>query len=220
MSSTVLGLARYLRDNIVKDDDGEFVSIPECDFCIIGNDDAKCTLEELRQQAENWYGLKVVNAGFNSDCLVVMSDYYGGGCANIAQIWNDGFAPAEGTVQDLCQMIENTLNERELASYDTILLVEFRTNCIHTIECVNEQITEKCFIVVHDSYEGGINTCAYRSEDEVREAVREHIKAVKQELTAKGYDVVELKNSIGESEVYVSDSNIYYKWGIFEAQIH
>lgn len=125
MSSTVLGLAKYLRDNIVKDDDGEFISIPECDFCIIDNDDA---MKELHSKAEGWYGLKVVNGGFNSGCLVVMSDYYGGGCANIAQIRNDGFAPAEGTVQDLCQMIENTLNERELANYDTILLVKFRTN--------------------------------------------------------------------------------------------
>lgn len=125
MSSTVLGLAKYLRDNIVKDDEGEFISIPECDFCIIDDDNAKYTLKELHSKAEGWYGLKVVNGGFNSDCLVVMSDYYGGGCANIAQIWNDGFGPSDGTIQDLYQMIENTLNERESASYDTILLVEF-----------------------------------------------------------------------------------------------
>lgn len=125
MSSTVLGLAKYLRDNIVKDDDGEFISIPECDFCIIDDDNAKYTLKELHSKAGGWYGLKVVNGGFNSDCLVVMSDYYGGGCANIAQLWNDGFGPSDGTIQDLCQMIENTLNEQESASYDTILLVEF-----------------------------------------------------------------------------------------------
>lgn len=47
MSSTVLGLAKYLRDNIVKDDNGEFISIPECDFCIIGDDDTKYTLKRV-----------------------------------------------------------------------------------------------------------------------------------------------------------------------------
>lgn len=133
MSSTVLGLAKYLRDNIVKDDKGEFISIPECDFCIIGDDNAKYTLKELHSKAEGWYGLKVVNGGFNSDCLVVMSDYYGGGCANIAQIWNDGFGPADGTIHDLSLMIENTLNERESASYNTVLLVEFPTKKKYTV---------------------------------------------------------------------------------------
>lgn len=133
MSSTVLGLAKYLRDNIVKDDNGEFISIPECDFCIIGDDDTKYTLKELHSKAEGWYGLKVVNGGFNSDCLIVMSDYYGGGCANIAQIWNDGFAPADGTIHDLCLMIENTLNERESAGYNTVVLVEFPTKKKYTV---------------------------------------------------------------------------------------
>lgn len=133
MCGTIFELAKYLVDNITINDDGEFISIPECDFCIIDDESTKHTLKELCSKAEGWYGLKVVNGGFNSDCLVVMSDYYGGGCANIAQIWNDGFGPSDGTVQDLRQMIEDTLNERESANDDTVLLIEFPVKKKYTV---------------------------------------------------------------------------------------
>ena len=125
MTCTVAGLAKYLKDNIVANDKGEIFSIPECDFCIIDDDNVKYTLKELHKGAESWYGLKIVDGGFESDCLVLMADYYGGGSANIAQIWNDGIEPSEGTVQDLIKLIEDTLCQRDFAKHDTLLLVEF-----------------------------------------------------------------------------------------------
>lgn len=125
MTCTVAGLAKYLKDNIVANDKGEIFSIPECDFCIIDDDNVKYTLKELHKEAESWYGLKIVDGGFESDCLVLMADYYGGGSANIAQIWNDGIEPSEGTVQDLIKLIEDTLCQRDFAKHDTLLLVEF-----------------------------------------------------------------------------------------------
>lgn len=145
MTCTVLGLARYIRDNIVTNEDGDFTSFPECNFCIIDSDDEAYALTDLRSKAEDWYGIKVVNGGFNSICLVVMSDYYGGGYANIAQIYNDGFAPAEGTVQDLEKMIEATLCEREFASYNTLLLVEFpKKNFVAWLSALQYGMVEVC----------------------------------------------------------------------------
>lgn len=125
MTCTVAGLAKYLRDNITFDEDSEFIAIPECDFCIIDDDNAKYTLEDIRINASGWYGLKVVNGGFNSDCLVVMADYYGGGCANLLQIWNDGFGASEYTIRDLTKLILDTLEVQESARNDTLLIVEF-----------------------------------------------------------------------------------------------
>lgn len=125
MTCTVAELAKYLKDNIVANDKGEIFLIPECDFCIIDDDNVKYTLKELHKGAESWYGLKIVDGGFESDCLVLMADYYGGGSANIAQIWNDGIEPSEGTVQDLTKLIEDTLCQRDFAKHDTLLLVEF-----------------------------------------------------------------------------------------------
>lgn len=133
MCATVFELARYLGDNIIKDDEGEFISIPECDFCIVDDDNAKYTLKELHSKAEGWYGLKVVNGGFDSNCLVVMTDYYGGGCANIAQIWDDGIVLSDEITQDLCRTIGNTLNMQELTDNGTVLLVEFLSKKKYTV---------------------------------------------------------------------------------------
>lgn len=124
MTCTVQALAKYLKDHIVTEN-GEWISIPECDFCIIDDDSSKYTLENIRQNASRWYGLKVVNGGFDSDCLVLMADYYGGGCANIAQIWNDGFGVSGGTISDLIHLIIETLCVDEFATTATLLLVEF-----------------------------------------------------------------------------------------------
>lgn len=125
MTCTVAELAKYLKDNIVANDKGEIFSIPECDFCITDDDNAKYTLKDLYKKAESWYGLKIIDGGFESDCLVLMADYYGGGSANIAQIWSDGIEPSEGTVQDLTMLLEDTLCQRDFAKHDTLLLVEF-----------------------------------------------------------------------------------------------
>lgn len=124
MTCTVAGLTKYLRDNIVVED-GDWIAVPECDFCIIDDDNVKYTLKEIHGKAERWYGLKVVNGGFNSNDLVLMADYYGGGCAHIVQIWDDGFGVSDHTIQDLTKLIVDTLCEQDVARYDTLLMVEF-----------------------------------------------------------------------------------------------
>ncbi len=59
-----------------------------------------------------WYGVKYVNTGFD---IVLVSDYYGGGCAEMCLFWDDGFGDAQiphmaASIQD---MILKTLGCQE-----------------------------------------------------------------------------------------------------------
>lgn len=132
MICTVEGLANYLKKNITIHN-GEWNKFPECDFCIIDEDDTR-TLEEIRGDAESWYGLKVVDGGFDNNDLVIMADYYGGGSTHICVIWDDGFGVDDSIIQDLTKLIIDTLCERDFAKNGTQLLVEFLENKDETEE--------------------------------------------------------------------------------------
>lgn len=66
-------------------------AFPDCDFSILDSD---CdmdneSLECIVSGANAWYGVKAIDAGFGSDCLMLISDYYGGGCASMATFFDD-----------------------------------------------------------------------------------------------------------------------------------
>ena len=62
---TVSKLAGYIVDSICKK------YITEYDFTV---------LDDAEPQISSWYGIKNINTGFNSSCIELFADYYGGGC--------------------------------------------------------------------------------------------------------------------------------------------
>ena len=60
-------------------------AFPDCDFAF-ANGLTESTLSEVESKAEDWFGIKAVDAGFDSNCLCLVVDYYGGGCAQMIQI--------------------------------------------------------------------------------------------------------------------------------------
>lgn len=58
---------------------------PECDFAFPCpsdrfNEDLKDDLETCAMNADDWFGIKEISAGFDNDCgIYIMSEYYGGG---------------------------------------------------------------------------------------------------------------------------------------------
>lgn len=62
---TVSELARHIVDSMHKN------CITEYDFTVL--DDAELPIS-------SWYGIKNINTVFNSSCIELFADYYGGGC--------------------------------------------------------------------------------------------------------------------------------------------
>lgn len=95
---------------------------PVFDFAIVDSAEDE-DLETVRLNARGWYGLKKVNTHFDSkDDLLLVSDYYGGGCANTLFVvegeQNDTVAKA------IEKMITNTLDVCEVIDSETKLIVE------------------------------------------------------------------------------------------------
>lgn len=122
---TVSELAKFLAEHIeVKD--GRLTSFPHCDFCIIDEDETEVPAKDLKYIYDDacfWYGIKDIDAGFDSCCMVIMADYYTGGCAAIAQIWDDGLNL--DIAEDIQSVLLDTLTTQEFADSETPLLVEF-----------------------------------------------------------------------------------------------
>lgn len=102
-------------------------AFPDCDFSILDSD---CDMENeslecIVSGANAWYGVKAIDAGFGSDCLMLISDYYGGGCASMATFFDDcnQYYSISDPIRDL---ILETLNCFETATNDTLLIVEIR----------------------------------------------------------------------------------------------
>lgn len=102
-------------------------AFPDCDFSILDSD---CDMENeslecIVSGANAWYGVKAIDAGFDSDCLMLISDYYGGGCASMATFFDDcnQYYSISDPIRDL---ILETLNCFETATNDTLLIVEIR----------------------------------------------------------------------------------------------
>ena len=100
-------------------------AFPDCDFsildsdCDMGNESLEC----IASGANAWCGVKAIDAGFDSDCLMLISDYYGGGCASMATFFDDynQCYSISDTIRDL---ILETLHCFETATKDTLLIVK------------------------------------------------------------------------------------------------
>lgn len=123
MTCTVRELAIHLASSInLADVLGN--AFTDCDFCIIDGENVNCTFNYVKSRAEQWYGIKAVDTGFDSTELVLIADYYGGSCPSMAEIWS-GMYTYEGVADLIEKTLLNTLNVQEAANPDTMLLTEF-----------------------------------------------------------------------------------------------
>ncbi len=123
MACSVSKLADHLSDNAYRDDSKWHFT--DCDFTAIDEDSDLSDLSALKKDACGWYGIKAVEAGFDSDALVLMSDYYGGNCASIVQMFDE--EDAKEKMQSIEKAILATLNINETVTPDTLLLADFDT---------------------------------------------------------------------------------------------
>lgn len=66
---------------------------------------------EVKSNTSGWFGLRVVQTGFDSDCLFLVSDYYGGGYAQLMQFYpgierKDAVDVIERAIRDTVQANE------------------------------------------------------------------------------------------------------------------
>lgn len=128
MLCTVSELSEFLAGKI----DGHNVLgnvFPDCDFSILDSD---CDMENeslecIASGANAWCGVKAIDAGFDSDCLMLISDYYGDlcGCANMATFFDD-CNQCYSISDSILNLILKTLYCFETATKDTLLIVEIR----------------------------------------------------------------------------------------------
>ena len=129
MLCTVEELGAWLAERVEKDVlTGEKI-FPDCDFTITDKEDGD-SLYEMARSASSWYGIKAIDAGFDSNQLMLIADYYGGGCASMGTVgeYDEEIAVAiTATILDTLQTTEN-------AKEDTLLLVEFSDNVERLME--------------------------------------------------------------------------------------
>ena len=120
MACRIAGLAEYLSDSAYQS--GKEWHFQDCDFTVIDEDTELSDLNRVKKvEAAGWYGIKAVNAGFESTALVLMSDYYGGNCASVAQLFYDD---GDNWKREIEKAIIATLSVQETVTPDTLLLVE------------------------------------------------------------------------------------------------
>lgn len=123
---TVVALAEHIASLIDLENILE-KRFPDCNFGIIDvaveTEFDQEELEFLQTGVCGWYGIKAVDAGFDSYDLVLIADYYGGGCAKLTQLY-DGISK-DDAVKEICRIIVGCLDVQEGANRDTTLFVEF-----------------------------------------------------------------------------------------------
>ena len=118
---------RELADELAKSIDTESVvdsQFAECDFAIIDSDSQSEDMGRIKSDASGWYGIKKLETGFDSPELLLLCDYYGGGCPNLIQIW-EGMDGAVEHSQSILDGLLGCLNVQETAKPDTVLIVDF-----------------------------------------------------------------------------------------------
>lgn len=120
MACRIARLTEYLADSAYQS--GKEWHFQDCDFTIIDEDTDLSDLNRVKKvEAAGWYGIKAVNVGFESTALVLMSDYYGGNCASVAQLFYDD---GDNWKREIEKAIIATLSVQETVTPDTLLLVE------------------------------------------------------------------------------------------------
>lgn len=124
---TIHKFAEYVAEIIDtqgKYENGQFTApLPDYNFAIADEYREGITLEEIALSSSGWYGMKQFDAGFDSIDLCLITDYYGGGCATITQIY--GGQDKEGTAESIENMIISSFNVCGIADKETVLIIEF-----------------------------------------------------------------------------------------------
>lgn len=84
-------------------------------------------LEEVYNASCGWYGMKEINTDFDSEdsILSIVSDYYGGGCANILNLWYGDFDDLSCT-KEIMRVLINTMEIQEgNITENTIVIVDW-----------------------------------------------------------------------------------------------
>lgn len=118
---------RELAEELAKSIDCESVvdsQFSECDFATIDGCDQSDDLKRVKSDASGWYGIKKLETGFDSPDLLLLCDYYGGGCPNLIQIW-EGMNGAVEHPKYILDGLLGCLNAQEAAKPDTVLIVDF-----------------------------------------------------------------------------------------------
>lgn len=122
LKGTIAEFSAFLAKNVL-DDSKAWVNY---DFGIISPDNLESEdYDFIESSIEGWYGVKKIDTGFVSDCYILFSDYYGGGCASMCQVWDDGFEESEFMASDIQRMLLSTLTVVETGvTPDTIIYAE------------------------------------------------------------------------------------------------
>jgi len=78
---------------------------------------------------------------------------------------------------------------------------------------------KKCYVVVDNSYDVGLNTYAFWSREAAEQSVRESVDGVVADLKRKDWDRVEVLEQGDSFSVYVPDTGISYDWSISETDV-
>lgn len=124
MVCTIEELAEVLAKTVDNRDvsDSRFT---DCDFCIVEGEDLDRELVDIRRDASGWYGVKQIDAGFDSQDLVLVCDYYGGGCPCLVQVWSGMDDYKDGIKAAILKAFLEMLNIQESARADTMVVVDF-----------------------------------------------------------------------------------------------
>ena len=120
---TVKELADYLAEKINLERI-EKTKLPSCDFALLdmfSDEPITEPPEYYYHTARSWYGFKQIDAGFDSNNILIVSDYYGGGCFSSIEIFDGG----GNWGYDIKLMLLETLNTREFCKENDLLIVEF-----------------------------------------------------------------------------------------------
>lgn len=81
-------------------------------------------LAEDENNTHDWFGVKLVDLGFNSLCTVLVSNHYNGGCSSISDIWDDGWE-----IENILLMLAETLSSlNEDVNPETNLIIKKHTS--------------------------------------------------------------------------------------------
>lgn len=121
MACSISNFAKYLSESI-RQNNSEW-HFPDCDFAIIDEDTDLTDLKKI--DACGWYGIKAINPGFESSALVLMSDYYGGNCASLAQLFDDD---KDNWASKIEKAVVGTMSVQETVTPGTMLLIEIKAD--------------------------------------------------------------------------------------------
>lgn len=124
--SLILGTAREVTEYLLKNSfnhNGTLKSniFHDCDFAV-ANDMylTNYTLEEILINSDGWYGIKRIDAGFDSENMELITDYYGGGCATLTSVMYD--EEKNNVINIVEKSILEVLSDYEMADKDTLLI--------------------------------------------------------------------------------------------------